>query len=245
MSRPPTATDQAKSSSSSFTNEDILKLAKAGFGEEVIFEAIRTNECHFDTSASALLALKNEGISEKIILAMLAAMRVPAGTPAPKRESVSFPERTGIYLVKDGGYVPLELEPVEWRSDFFAGTTILGKRTTTPLRVSLDTLQSALQLSNRPEFLLVCPEGVAGIEYYLLRAEDNRKSREFRTDFEVISDGSLIALQGMGQNRIPFTAKNLGSGRFRLGLPELGKGEYAFLPPTRGVNGKLYTFGVQ
>jgi hypothetical protein len=28
-------------------------------------------------------------------------------------------------------------------------------------------------------------------------------------------------------------------------LPELGKGEYAFLPPTRGVNGKLYTFGVQ
>lgn len=28
-----------------------------------------------------------------------------------------------------------------------------------------------------------------------------------------------------------------------LNLPEVGKGQFAFLPPTEGVSGMLYTFG--
>jgi Ca-activated chloride channel family protein len=78
VGRPASATEQRKVPSKPFTNEDVLKLVKAGFGEETILEAIRTNECHFDTSADALTALKNAGVSEKIIMAMLAAGRAPA-----------------------------------------------------------------------------------------------------------------------------------------------------------------------
>jgi len=241
---PAAAPDPGKASSKSFTNDDILKLARAGFGEEVILETIRINECHFDTSADALLTLKNLGIGEKTILAILAADRIPAGSPALGKQRNASPDRMGLYLLKDGAYLPLEPEPVEWRSDFFSGTTVLGKRITTPLRVSLVTLQSVLRLSGKQEFLLVCPEGAAGIEYSLLRAEHNERNREFRTDFEVVTDGSLIALQGTGNNAVPLTAKRLGAGKFRFELPELGKGEYAFLPPTKGVSGKLYTFGV-
>jgi hypothetical protein len=44
-----------------FTNDDILKMIKAGFSEETILAAIRTNEPHFDTSADGLLTLKKCG----------------------------------------------------------------------------------------------------------------------------------------------------------------------------------------
>lgn len=74
---PASTTEQGKVPGKPFTNDDVLKLVKAGFGEETILQAIRTNECHFDTSADALTALKNVGVSEKIIRAMLAAGRVP------------------------------------------------------------------------------------------------------------------------------------------------------------------------
>ena len=42
-----------------------------------------------------------------------------------------------------------------------------------------------------------------------------------------------------------FTAKELAAGKFRLKIPELGKGECAFLPPTKGQEGRLFTFGVR
>jgi hypothetical protein len=52
-----------------------------------------------------------------------------------------------------------------------------------------------------------------------------------------------LELQGTRKNKAPLTAKELAVGKFRLKLLELGKGEYAFLPPTKGVNAKLYTLG--
>jgi Ca-activated chloride channel family protein len=78
MGQPASRAEQGKVPSKPFTNDDVLKLVKAGFGQETILEAIRTNVCLFDTSAEALLALKNAGVGEKIIVAMLAAGRVPA-----------------------------------------------------------------------------------------------------------------------------------------------------------------------
>lgn len=78
IDRPASAAEQGKVENKPFTNDDVLELVKAGFGEETILEAFRANECHFDTSADALTALKNAGVGERIIMAMLAAGRAPA-----------------------------------------------------------------------------------------------------------------------------------------------------------------------
>ncbi len=245
IDRPAFPAEQGKGPSKPFTNDDLLKLVKAGFGEETILEAIRTNECRFDTSAEALLALKNAGVSEKIIMAVLACGRVPGGPSAPSSESDALPARVGVYVLKDGRYIPVEFEPVQWRSGFWGGSTTSGGMTKTTLRASMETPESSLRLSGRPEFLLVCAEGATEIEYHLLRAEDNKKGREFRAEFQILYDGSHVALGGTRKNKVDLTAKELVAGKFRLTSPELGKGEYAFLPPTKGMNGRLYTFGVQ
>jgi hypothetical protein len=54
-----------------------------------------------------------------------------------------------------------------------------------------------------------------------------------------------VALGGTSKNKVDFTANALAAGKFRLKLPELAKGEYAFLPPTKGLNGRLCTFDVR
>lgn len=228
-----------------FTNDDVIEMVRAGFGEETILEAIRTNEPRFDTSVEALKALKNAGVGEKIIMAILAAGRVQRGPSAPSSESDALPAEVGIYVLKDGGYIPLEIEPVQWRSRAFGAVTTSGMVTRTTLKVDMETPQSPLQLSGSPELFLVCPEDVTAKEYQLLRAEDKKEGREFRAEFQLLAGSFEVAVGGTGKNKVRFEAEQLVARKFRLKLPELRKSEYAFLPPGKGLQGKLYTFGLR
>jgi hypothetical protein len=63
-------------------NDDVIQMAKAGFGEELIIKAIRTHEPAFDTSIQSLIALKNAGVSEKAIAALIECQN-QAGTAEP------------------------------------------------------------------------------------------------------------------------------------------------------------------
>jgi hypothetical protein len=55
-----------------FTNSDVEKMVKAGFDEETIIRAIEANNPGFDISAEALVALRDAGVSLRIIDAILA-----------------------------------------------------------------------------------------------------------------------------------------------------------------------------
>lgn len=52
-------------------NKDVLSLIEAGMPEEVVVQAIRSGEQKFDTSASALIKLKEKGATPAILGAML------------------------------------------------------------------------------------------------------------------------------------------------------------------------------
>src|SRR6266478_1333319 len=53
------------------TNDDVIKLAQMGFGDEVIQKAIQAHAPAFDISPEGLSALKKAGVSEKMIAAIL------------------------------------------------------------------------------------------------------------------------------------------------------------------------------
>src|ERR1700745_3148331 len=55
------------------TNDDVVQMVKAGFQESMIVKAIEANDANFDVSVQALVDLKNAGVSQPIIEAMLAA----------------------------------------------------------------------------------------------------------------------------------------------------------------------------
>jgi hypothetical protein len=54
------------------TNAAVVKLAHAGFSEKTIIAIIGARPVHFDLAPDRLIELKKHGVSEKIILAMLA-----------------------------------------------------------------------------------------------------------------------------------------------------------------------------
>ena len=66
-------------------------MVKNGFSESVILMAIRANSCEFDTSADALIALKNQGVSDTVIREMLAQQAGKHGRPGTPAEHSSLP----------------------------------------------------------------------------------------------------------------------------------------------------------
>ncbi len=54
------------------TNAAVVKLVRAGFSEKTVITIIRTRPTRFDLAPDQLIDLKKRGVSEKIILTMLA-----------------------------------------------------------------------------------------------------------------------------------------------------------------------------
>jgi hypothetical protein len=53
------------------SNEDVMALHRAGFGDELIIAKISSSHAAFNVAATNLMELKNAGLSEKVITAML------------------------------------------------------------------------------------------------------------------------------------------------------------------------------
>jgi hypothetical protein len=78
----------AQQKNPALTNNDILTMVKGGLQETTVLNAIAANETDFDVSAKALLDLKQAGISDKIIDAMLAAEAKKRNAASPTSASV-------------------------------------------------------------------------------------------------------------------------------------------------------------
>ncbi len=57
----------------SLTNNDVVVMVKAGIGAEIVVAKIKTATCSFDTSPTALKELKDAGVPDSVILAMVQA----------------------------------------------------------------------------------------------------------------------------------------------------------------------------
>ena len=83
------------------TNADIVAMYRERSGSELILKRIKSSRCAFDTSPEALLQIKASGLSDVVILAMLAA---PVASEAPEQRA---PETVDVKIL-DG--TPLEVE---------------------------------------------------------------------------------------------------------------------------------------
>ena len=55
------------------TNASVVEMHKLGLGDGVVVEKIKNSACNFDVSLDALKQLKDGGISDPVIQAMIAA----------------------------------------------------------------------------------------------------------------------------------------------------------------------------
>jgi hypothetical protein len=76
------------------TNETIVTMVKAGLGEELIISKIKTSQNQFDVSTDAILKLKNEGVNEKIIQAMIeASTKKPSDVSLPATQDTNAKQK--------------------------------------------------------------------------------------------------------------------------------------------------------
>jgi hypothetical protein len=252
-------------------NATILRMAKAGLGDDVILQTIRMQPGHYDTTPDDLIALKSAGLSDKVIAAMQAHGAAPT-IHDPERATLR--DRDGLDTATPGGLPAADLPPGvdeigvyyklpsgpqagQWqflrteRVVFRSGGAVKAALTQGILAKDMyghiEGGKSPQVLPNGFELLIYTPPGTDGNEYDLLRLRDHKTYREFRT----LGGGVLHSTSGPGPDEVDFSPKKIGPQLYTFTIPnDIEKGEYGILPPgaanQRGFadTGKIFTFSI-
>ncbi len=148
------------------TNEDVVRLVKAGIGEQLVIEKISSSPGAFDTDVDALVELKSADVPERVIQAMLRKMggkedsSAPPSTAArrdtPSREGLSDEYFNRAQLFRPVGTKTdriegsLKLEPSRGRVQF------VGKKAGEPLLdIPYEQVQKLVyEKSKKPRYAL-------------------------------------------------------------------------------------------
>jgi hypothetical protein len=233
--------------------DDVLKMSKAGLGDDVIVEMLIKNGQPFDLSPDQLIALKGAKVSDRVIQTMLNPGRkdttAKTAAVAPATSSGSeLPSEAGVYAKKGGEWVEILPEVVNWKTGGVLKSIASAGVVKGDVNGHVEGKNSRNSFGTPIEFLIVLPEAVAITEYQLLRLRQNEDSREFRT----ITGGVMHVKSGATRDLVPFEGRKSAAHVYSVVFPaNLGAGEYGFLPPgaygstnAAGSTGKLYSFRV-
>src|SRR5690348_3594181 len=112
------------------TNDSIIKMVKAGLGDDIVVSTINAQTGKYDTGPDQLIALKGLGISDKVIGAMVtkmasgggapAASAAPAATAAPVAPAgaagAPMVAEVGVYYKKNDQWTDLPPEVVNFKT---------------------------------------------------------------------------------------------------------------------------------
>jgi hypothetical protein len=232
------------------SNDAIIRMHSAGLGDDLILQTIAAQPGRYDTSADALIALKQAGISSEVMSAMISkpvakVRRQISGPPPADPITLSPVNEIGCYY-KDstGRWQPMESEPIHSKSSGWIKNTLSDGIIKQDMNGLVNGPESKLLLPRPIEFLIYTADGVNAGEYTLIRFRLNGKDRQFRT----LTGGVFHSTGGAKDDEVPFTAKKIAPRTwvFTLGRDTPGA-EYGILPPGTGNvtnGGKIYTFAI-
>jgi hypothetical protein len=232
------------------TNESIVKLVKAGLGEVLIVQMINSQPGRYKTTSDDILILKKQGVSDRIIQAMLNRSEAGQGNkPAdvgPELSTTGYPTEIGVYWKKSKEWIEIMPEVINWKTGGVFKSLATAGIVKGDVNGHLDGKQSRNRVVTPLEFLIYTPEGVAITEYQLLKLRENKNNREFRT----VTGGILHSKGGTSRDLLPLEGKKVASRTYVVTLTGLRSGEYGFLPPgaftssTTASIGKMHTFSI-
>ena len=256
------------------TNDEVISLAKAGLSPSIIVGKIRSGKSNFDLSTDALIRLKQAGVSDDIVSAMLEAKSGRSTASAAAGPSMSGDPNDpmakhsyGIYLLEEReGQRKMTQLAVNVSSQnrtgggFTAAVTPfgLGKVKT---KANLPGRNANMQIrDNSPVFYFYLDISSGGMntssgipstpnEFTLIRFNQRSDNREV-TIAKTNSWGSKGGLSD--EYVVQLRAEDLGNGVFKI-VPagDLKNGEYAFYLVNSGnsnasaaIGAKFFDFGV-
>jgi hypothetical protein len=232
------------------TNESVVKMVKSGLGESLIVTMVQTQPGKYSLAADDLVKLKEAGVSEKVMTAMLAKASggAPSGNPTTAAQAadpdVPSGIEIGVYYRKAGKWEEMLPEVVNWKTGGVFKRVATAGIVKGDVNGNIQGAHSRNSLKSPVEVLIYTHEGIAVTEYQLLRLRENSNYREFRT----VTGGVMHESGGATRDLVPFEGKKVASRMYKVVLPSLGAGDYGFLPPeavslSKGASiGKMYTF---
>lgn len=216
------------------TNEAVVSMVKAGLPDSVIIAKIRSSPTKFDLRTDALVALKQAGVSDKVLEAMV----TPAAPPAT---AAVLKDRDVMYHVVGDRLV--ELTPavgeIQTNMAFFTQKSELvlrGRRA--PYRTG----------ERQPVFL----SSYAPTEALLVRLEpgDDHDDRNLKIGSGAFHPfGGTLRTGVRNEDRIEVESERDARGLYRVRPRKpLAPGEYGFVLIhgfASGTTGKVYDFGVE
>lgn len=212
-------------------------MVEAGVPEEIIVSKVKKNGAAFDLTPAQLIALKKANASNSLVQVLMDPTQ--PYTAGPKSRPCSGCQGRRAVRAryrKTGGTIKS-----------LASAGVVKK----DLNGNIDGPASRTSIKTPVEILIVAAEGVAVEEYQFLRLRVNKDYREFRS----VTGGILNQRSGAMRDLIPFEGKKISSRNYVVLIPpNLGAGEYGFLPPGAGGTsttaavsaqyGKMFTFRI-
>ncbi len=228
-------------------NGQVVEMVKAGFDEETIVSVIQTSPSNFDTSVQGLLMLKNAGVSQGIIRAMVLKSGAGNRTSSSSQQngattSNEFPSEIGVYTRREGTLVEVPPEIVTWKTGGFMKSMATMGLTKGHINGVVSSPHSRTRLSLPIEFVVVTQDGTSVVEYQLLHVRKKKNRREFRA----MTGGIIHASGGAQKNAVRFDYKKIAPRTLRINrtvrpspLPSIG-GPSVYLRPAndRGLRAR-------
>ncbi|GAA3770742.1 hypothetical protein [Terriglobus aquaticus] len=233
-------------------NEAIIRMTKADVGDSIITQTIRTQPGNFRTGPDDLIALKNAGVSQTVISAMLARNSGLAQRPDPKPVEVTplspDVDDPGLYFKnKQGQWEAVSPELVKYRDGGALKSLVTNNIIKKDLNGEVSGPKSSLNIEPGTEMMILAPRLSDAVEYIILRFRTKSDRREFR-----VKTGNVFHSEtGADRDQLEIPIHKVASRIFSFTVPaDITKGEYGVLPPgnasTPGIAyaGKMYTFRV-
>jgi hypothetical protein len=243
----PQAVDGPLNSSNvpAMNNESVLKMVKAGLGDDLVIQTINTQPGQYVTDADSLVALKTAGVSERVITAMVNKSRRQITNMPEKSVELSDVNEIGVYYKdRTGKWIAIEPEIVHIKSGGWLKSTATHGIIKEDRNGHLNGRESKLALQCPIDVLIYVPDGVSASEYDFLRFRINSDNREFR----VLTGGVFHSTGGADRDEVKFNPVKTAPHTYQFTVnKDVGGGEYGILPPGTGNvtnGGKIYTFAI-
>ena len=251
---------QAQRVDDMFDNRSVVALHHAGLGDSTIVAKVNSLPCTYDVSTDGLIALKQAGISDEVIAAMVGRCDASAHAQPAAANSAdpAAPHMPGIYVPQDGPPAP-RMQSI--RPSKASGIKVTGNGTILlPYvgRLVLPDDHSRVRVGNhRPVFYFYflvgdrqvsdfgTPDSVAAQspdEFSLVQFKVKTNERE-------VGIGRISAYGGRRgidpRDAIRFETSEIGGSAFKVFVDhDLAAGEYAFV--LTGANGaaRVYDFTI-
>ncbi|HTV83014.1 MAG TPA: hypothetical protein VME18_10220 [Acidobacteriaceae bacterium] len=224
-------------------NDSVVKMVKGGLDDGTIVTMIQNSPGRYDLSTDALVALRKDGISDKVIGAMAAKNAAP---PPPSAADAMYANLdVGVYWHDKGVWSLMPTEIVNWKTGGVLKSFATDGIVKGDVNGHLHGAESPTKVTTPLEFLIRTPGGVEATDYQLVHLHQKKDAREFRTK----TGGVFHASGGDTRDAVTFQQTRVAKGTYKVTLPDnLPPGEYAFLAPglsnstASGSAGRAYTF---